>query len=161
MNKLLRFLYSFFAVAVTALISSYFVQHGMELFYHDLQMPALTPPDRVFPIVWSLLYTLMVISYYIVLNSADTMKVQSASLLFLGQLFLQMIWSFLFFYSAYFSFAGIVILLLVWTVWAMVRKFQTISPAAGYLQIPYLLWTIFAAYLNGGIIYLNGNALNM
>lgn len=160
MNKFIKFLYSFLAVAVTAFISAYFVDNGMALFYHQLQLPPLTPQDNVFPLVWSILYVLMIFSYYMILNSNEIMRVQNASLLFLGQLFLQMVWSYLFFYSAYFLYSLIVMVLLLWTVWAMIRKFQIINPAAGYMQYPYFIWLLFAAYLNAGVVYLNGNALN-
>lgn len=159
MNNFIKFLYSFLAVVVTALIASYFVDVGMQLFYPQLQLPPMTPPDNIFPIVWSLLYVLMIFSYYMILKSNETMRVQSASLLFLGQLFLQMVWAFMFFYSAYFLYGLIVILLLLWTVWVMIRKFKIINPAAAYLQYPYFVWLLYATYLNIGVVYLNGNGL--
>lgn len=161
MSKMISALYSFAAVAVAAFISSYFVQTGMALFYANLQMPPLTPPDGAFPIVWSVLYLLMIVSFYRILQNADIMRVQTATLLFLGQLVLQILWCFLFFYQAYFLYALIVILLLLWTVWRMIGEFKIIDPAAGNLQYPYLLWLLLATYLNAGVVWLNGNQLNM
>lgn len=160
MENVIKFLYSFFAVAVTAAVSSYFVGFGMETFYHQLDLPVLTPPDAVFPVAWSVLYVLMVISFYLVLRESDDILVQKASLLFLGQLLLQMLWCYLFFYGAYFLFALIVLILLVLTVFAMIRRFKEINIIAGNLQYPYLLWLLFATYMNAGIVYLNGNQLN-
>lgn len=160
MENLIKFLYSFFAVAVTAAISAYFVGFGMNIFYHNLNLPPFTPPDSVFPIAWSFLYTLMVTSFYLVLHQGDDEAVQKASMLFLGQLFLQMVWTFLFFYNAYFLFALIVLVLLLWTVFVMIKRFKRLNKMAGNLQYPYFLWLLFATYMNAGIVYLNGNALN-
>lgn len=160
MDNIIKFLYSFFAVAITAAVSSYFVGFGMEIFYHQLDLPPLTPPDAVFPVAWSVLYVLMVISFYLVLRENDDILVQKASLLFLGQLVLQMLWCYLFFYGAYFLFALIVLVLLILTVFAMIKRFQDINKTAGNLQYPYFIWLLFAAYMNAGIVYLNGSQLN-
>lgn len=155
MNKFLRFLYSFATVSVTAVVAAFFSAQAMMTFYPSLNMPPFSPPDYVFAPVWSVLYTLMIISYYIVLNSADTMKVQSANLLFLGQLFLQMLWSYLFFGMGFYAPAFVVMVLMIWTVYKMIEQFKIINKTAGNLQYPYLLWLLFATYLNIGIAYLN------
>ena len=99
----------------------------------------------------------MIISYYIILNFADSIKLQNANLLFLGQLFLQMLWSYMFFKTASFAPALIVIVLMIWTVYKMIEKFKTINKSAGNMLYPYLLWLIYAAYLNAAIAYLNAN----
>jgi len=160
MNKVISFLYSFAAAAVTALITGYFVAAGTETFYPQLSMPPLTPPSYVFGPIWSVLYTLMAVSYYLILTSRDDFDISTASVLYLGQLFLQMLWGFLFFYAGRFLYALIVIILLILTVWAMIRQFKIINPTAGRLQYPYLIWLFFAAYLNAGVVYLNGNQLD-
>ena len=157
MNKVLRFTYSFAAVGITAFVAAFFSAKAMQSFYPSLNMPPFSPPDMVFAPVWSILYTLMIISYYMVLNSSDTMRVQSASLLFLGQLFLQMLWSYMFFGIGFYSPAMVVMALMIWTVYKMIERFKTINETAGNLQYPYLLWLIYAAYLNAGIAYLNVN----
>ncbi|MBQ7303852.1 MAG: tryptophan-rich sensory protein [Alphaproteobacteria bacterium] len=157
MNKFLRFTYSFLAVGVTALVAAFFSNQAMQTFYPSLNMPPFSPPDYVFAPVWSVLYTLMIVSYYIILNSADSIKLQNANLLFLGQLFLQMLWSYMFFKTASFAPALIVIVLMIWTVYKMIEKFKTINKSAGNMLYPYLLWLIYAAYLNAAIAYLNAN----
>ncbi len=157
MNKFLRFTYSFLIVGVTALVAAFFSAQAMQTFYPSLDMPMFSPPDYVFAPVWSILYTLMIISYYIILNSADSIKLQNANLLFLGQLFLQMLWSYMFFKTSSFAPALIVIVLMIWTVYKMIEKFKTIDKSAGNILYPYLLWLIYAAYLNAGIAYLNAN----
>ncbi len=157
MNQLVKFIISFAFVALTAGLTSYFSYQGIDTFYSALTMPPLTPPNNVFSIVWPLLYVLMVISYYMILNHEDH---QRASLLFVGQLFLQILWAFLFFAKGYFLYGLICIILLVWTVFIMIKKFHTIEPLAAYLQYPYFIWLIFATYLTAGVTYLNGMQLN-
>ncbi len=157
MNKFLRFTYSFATVAVTAAVAAFFSLQAMKTFYPSLNMPLFSPPDYVFAPVWSVLYTLMIFSYYIVLNSTDAIQTQSATLLFLGQLFLQMLWSYVFFGIGFYAPAIVVILLMIWTVYKMIERFKSINKIAGNLQYPYLLWLIYAAYLNIGIAYLNAN----
>jgi tryptophan-rich sensory protein len=155
MNVILRFSYSFAAVAVTALISAYFVETGMPVFYHQLNLPPLTPPDAVFAPVWSVLYMLMVWSFFRVLNGDQIGQVQNATMLFLGQLVLHALWCFLFFYSERFSEALLCLILLVATVLAMINGFRQIDKTAARLQYPYLIWILFALYLNVGVAYLN------
>lgn len=161
MNTIINALYSFAAVAVTAFISAFFTNSGIAFFYDTLEKPPFTPPNSVFPFVWSVLYVLMIISFYRILQNRRILQVQSATLFFLGQLFLQMVWCFLFFYQAYFLYALVVILLLLWTVWRMIKEFKSIDRFAGVIQYPYLLWLLLAVYLNIGVVYLNGNQLNI
>lgn len=161
MNTFINALYSFLAVAVTAFISAFFTNSGIAMFYGSLNMPPLTPPSVVFPFIWSILYVLMIVSFYIVLQNRQIMRVQSATLLFLGQLFLQMLWCYLFFYQAYFLYGLVVMVLLLLTVWRMIDQFKQISYQAGILQYPYFMWLLVALYLNAGVVYLNGNQLNM
>ena len=157
MNKILQFVSSFVAVGVTAFVASRFSAHAMQTFYPGLNLPFLTPPNYVFAPVWSVLYALMIVSYYIILTSADTMKTQNATLLFFGQLFLQMLWSYLFFGMELYLFAFVVIILMIWTVYKMIEQFKIINQTAANMQYPYLFWLIFAAYMNIGIAYLNVN----
>lgn len=157
MHKILKFIYSFSATTITAIVASYFSAKAMQTFYPSLTMPPFCPPNFVFAPVWSVLYAFLIISYYIVLNSDDKPKVQNATLLFLGQLFLQMLWSYLFFGIGLYYSALIVMLLMIWTVYKMIETFKSINKFAGNLQYPYLLWLLFATYLNTGIAYLNTN----
>ena len=138
MNKIKNFAYRLALVGITATVASFFSMQAMRTFYHSLNMPMFSPPDAVFSPVWAVLYSLMIFSYFIVLNSSDKILGQSASLLFLGQLFLQMIWSYLFFGMGFFSSAVVVMFLMVWTVYKMIEQFKNINKTAGILQYPYL-----------------------
>lgn len=158
MNNVLRFIVSFVLVCFAAALSSYFAYLGIDTFYPTLTLPPLTPPNMVFRFVWPILYVLMIISYYMVLKNANH---QSASLLFVAQLFLQVLWSFLFFAHGWFLYGLICIVILIWTVFAMIREFHEINDKAAYLQYPYLLWILFATYMTAGVVYLNGFELKV
>ncbi len=156
MSKFWHFIYSFALVGTTALLSAYFVHIGIIGFYNQIDLPPLTPPNGVFAPVWSILYILMIFSYFDILNHKEHCAIQHAGKLFFEQLILHILWCYLFFYSAWFWGAFFCILALCLTVWLMIKQFTLISPRAAYLQYPYLAWLCFAAYINGGVAYLNG-----
>ncbi len=120
---------------------------GMESF-KNFNPPPLSPPPVAFPIVWTILYTLMGISMALVLSSDAPVSVKSKSVkIYALQLFFNFFWSILFFrFEAYFfSFLWIVALLIL--IFLMIKEFYKASKVAAYLQIPYLLWVAFATYL--------------
>ena len=128
---------------------------GMD-FYKTIEKPSLSPPGVVFPIVWSILYILMGISLYLVIIKKDMYQSKlSAYIFFALQLFLNFIWSPVFF-SANEYLAAFVILAFLWvSIIGMIITFFKISKIAGLLQIPYLLWVTFAGYLNLSMYLLN------
>ncbi len=125
-------------------------------FYGELVKPPLAPPGILFPIVWAILYALMGISAYMIyVSDADMNAKRKALTLYAVQLFVNFMWSIVFFRFEQIGAAAAVLLLLVILVALMIVKFKRIRPLAGYLNLPYLLWTIFALYLNVGYLILN------
>ena len=122
--------------------------------YSDVARPALSPPAILFPIVWTLLYILMGISAYIVWER-DTTKARLPVAIYAVQLFLNFMWPIFFFSFKAYLFSFIWLLLLWAFVIAMIIVFYKVNRLAGILQIPYLLWLTFAAYLNLGVFLLN------
>lgn len=122
--------------------------------YEGLNKPALSPPGFVFPIVWAILYTLMGISAYIVYASDDPNKKRALNAYAL-QLFFNFWWSILFFRFSLYLPAFLWLLVLIALIILMIYRFYGISPLAAYIQLPYLFWCIFAAYLNLMIYRLN------
>jgi len=121
--------------------------------YNTLVQPPLAPPSIAFPIVWSVLYVLMGVSYGILAsNSLVDTKINSIYYL---QLFVNALWSIFFFVFKWRFFAFLWILLLLVLVIIMIIRFYNKNKLAGLLQIPYLLWVGFATYLNFGIYLLN------
>lgn len=124
--------------------------------YKQINTPPLSPPSWLFPVVWTILYFLMGVSLYLVWNKQDIyLDKKKAYLLFCLQLFLNFIWSPVFFTARSFLLAFIILVLLIITVVFMIVEFYNIDKRAGLLQIPYLIWLLFAAYLNMAIYILN------
>lgn len=117
--------------------------------YSTMEKPFLAPPSWLFPIVWTVLYLLMGISSYLIWakESNPAMKKQ-ALITYATQLFLNFIWPLIFFNRQNYLMAFTILLALWYFVFRMIQDFNAIHPLAGKLQIPYLLWLTFAAYLN-------------
>lgn len=125
--------------------------------YQALNKPFFNPPNFVFGPVWTILYLLMAIAFYIVWNSKTKKKAEKerAIHLFLIQLALNFSWSIVFFnlHQLLFSFGVITALWL--SILFTIHAFYRISKPAAYLLIPYILWVSFASILNLFIVLLN------
>ena len=118
--------------------------------YNSLVQPPLSPPSIVFPIVWTILYVLMGISYYLLKNPSKKEKI-----IYFVQLGVNALWSVFFFIGKFYLFSFIWIVLLDVLVIFMIGIFYHNNKASAYLQIPYFIWILFATYLNLGIYILN------
>lgn len=135
------------------IVSSIITGGNMEI-YKYLVKPPFAPPSIIFPFVWTILYIFMGISAYLIFNSNSNKK--SDALTVYGiQLVLNFIWPILFFLLNYRFVSFIVIITLLIFIVIMIIKFYRINRLSAYLQIPYLLWVIFASYLNYGFYILN------
>lgn len=136
-------------------LSAIFTNNSMDK-YNNYNRPILSPPGWLFPIVWSILFVLMAISAYIVYTSNATKKEKTDALfLYFLQLVINFFWTIIFFSFDQLLLGFLWIILLWIVVIFMMLAFFKIKPIAAYLQIPYILWLSFAAYLNLGIYVLN------
>ena len=122
--------------------------------YSAFNKPSFSPPSYLFPIVWTVLYILMGSSSYIIYSSNSPDK-RKALTTYAIQLFFNFFWSILFFGLSQYLLAFVWLILLIVLIVVMIYQFYQIQPVAAYLQIPYLLWCLFAAYLNFTIYMLN------
>lgn len=122
--------------------------------FYTIVKPDFTPPGVVFSIVWIILYTLMGISSYIVFNSNNKEK-NIALIIYIIQLILNSLWTLFFFNLKWFLFAFIWIILIIIITLIMIDKFYKIEKISSILQVPYLIWLIFASILNFYIFLLN------
>lgn len=129
---------------------------GGSALYDKLILPPLSPPGWVFPVVWTALYLLMGYASYLICTSGmDKGVVYPALGAYLVQLFFNFLWPVVFFGLVRFA-AALVVLVLLWiAIFITIRRFFPISPLAGKLLIPYLVWVSFAGYLNAGVLLLN------
>ena len=127
---------------------------GRMSLYSQINKPSLSPPGFIFPIVWIILYILMGISSYLVYKSDNPNK-KNALKTYAIQLFFNFWWSIIFFRFSLYLFAFLWLLVMIALITIMIYKFYKIKPLSSYLQIPYLLWCLFAAYLNFMIYRMN------
>ena len=120
-----------------------------------LTSPPLAPPAWLFPVVWTVLYTLMAVAAYLVYTSGDVARREPLQL-YLLQVVVNILWPLFFFRLEWRLFAFVWILVLIALVVLVFKRFFSIVPTAAYLLIPYLAWLAFAAYLNLGYYVLNG-----
>ena len=129
---------------------SLFTMNNMEVF-KELDKP-INVPGIVFPIIWSILYLLMSISYYLICEKENNDK---AVRMYWIQLIINSLWTLIFFGFKTYLFAFIWLLILLASIIIMLVEFYRVDKRAAYLNMPYLLWVIFAGYLNLGIYLLN------
>ena len=121
--------------------------------YNTLIQPNFAPPAILFPIVWTILYTLMGFSYGIL--KSNSLTDDKINTIYYSQLFVNALWSFFFFVFELRLFAFFWIVLLIALVILMIIEFYKKNKVAGLLQIPYLLWISFASVLNLAVYLLN------
>lgn len=137
------------------LLSGILSRAGTASFRTTVQQPPLSPPAALFPIVWTILYVLMGISAArISLTPPSTIRSRSLNI-FVIQLAVNFFWSLIFFNAKAYGFSFLWLLLLWGLVFGIILLFRQIDSVAAALQIPYLLWLTFAAYLSYGVWKLN------
>ncbi len=137
-------------------VAQFLAQIDTSTYYSQLIKPSFAPPSFIFPIVWTILYVLMGISAYLIMKKGkDLPKIKDAMFYYWLQLGLNFLWSILFF-GLDLRFTALVCLgILVIVVLIMIIKFTKIDKRAAYLNIPYLLWLLYAFMLNYFIWVIN------
>lgn len=137
------------------LLAGLFTRESTQLYSQVIIQPPLSPPAWLFPVAWTVLYALMGIGAARVSLSPDSPKKSRALNVFVAQLVVNFFWSLIFFNAQAFGFALIWLILLWLLIIWMIYAFWQVDRLAALLQIPYLLWVTFAAYLNYGVWQLN------
>lgn len=136
-------------------LSGFLSREGMKIYMATVTKPPLSPPGWVFPVVWGILYALLGIGVAMVHGSPPSRQRSRGLNFYIAQMVVNFFWSLIFFNAQAFGFAFFWLLLLLVLVVGMVLSFRQARPLAANLQIPYLLWLVFAAYLNIGVWMLN------
>ena len=136
-------------------LSGWLTRGGAKLYEQTIVQPPLSPPGIVFPIAWGILFALMGVSAARIDTSPASAARTRGLAVFLVQLAFNFFWSILFFnfqdFGAALVWLAVLWLLIVW----MIAEFAKVDKTAAWLQVPYLLWVSFAAYLNAGVWRLN------
>jgi benzodiazapine receptor len=123
--------------------------------YATISKPGFNPPNWIFGPVWTLLYILMGIALSLIWKQPASLYRSNALWLFFIQLFLNFIWSFLFFYFHKIGLALVdIVALWIWIILTII-SFSRLDKSAAWLLVPYICWVSFASILNGVIYHLN------
>jgi translocator protein len=136
-------------VYLVAFVGSLFTSSVTKSTWYESIKPSITPPNYVFPIVWSILFFLIALSLYFSWISAKNKEVKKKIVVVFGINFiLNIFWSILYFGLKFPSYAFIEIIFLWISIVLMIYTTNKISKKAAYLLVPYLLWVSFASILN-------------
>ena len=152
MSKLKNYALSIIIPLALGGIVGFLISGSMD--YDMLDQPPLSPPSILFPIVWTILYVLMGVSFGILRDKH--LNDSNVKLIYYIQLIVNLLWPIAFFVLKWRLFAFIWILILDALVVLMIFTFYKRDKTAAFLQLPYLVWVLFASYLNLGVYILNG-----
>ncbi len=156
MKNFIKAIASVVICELAGVLGSAFTAPSIPNWYASLAKPQLAPPNWVFAPVWTALFALMGIAAFLVWNKRREEKgVKIALAIFIIQLALNVLWSFIFFGLHSPGAAFIEIIFLWLAILATITSFAKISKPAAWLLLPYIAWAGFAAYLNWSIYALN------
>lgn len=155
-SKILRLVITIGICEATGIISSLLTASSVSTWYTTLNKPWFTPPGWLFGPAWTTLYALMGIALFWIWNlGLDRKMVRQAVVIFGAQLFLNFIWSPLFF-GLQSPLYGLIVIVPLWlAILATIVKFYRLDRKAGLILIPYMTWVSFATPLNYSIFVLN------
>lgn len=156
MKKFWLFIWAMIISFLPGIVGMMFSPNGMsDMWYNALNKSVLTPGGWVFAVVWPILYFLLGIALYLIFIDKTKYSKTNAYWLFVVNIVFNALWSYLFFGLNMIGISLLVLIALIgFTIW-MMRTFKQISKASYWLIWPYLIWLIFALYLNGMISMLN------
>lgn len=146
---------SILAPLVAGFLGSAFTTPAVRTWYFVINKPVWNPPSWLFAPVWTVLFVLMGIAYYLVWSAKPSNKKRVALKVYWAQLFLNVLWSVFFFGMHNFWLAFLEIIVLWISIALTIVDFHMVNKATKWLLIPYILWVSFAAYLNFTVAFLN------
>lgn len=151
MKKIIKSIFYLFFPNLIGGIVAFLIKNHID--YSKLIKPILAPPKTIFPIAWTLIYFFMGVSYYLYKRKENEFSKTDA--LYYTQLCVNALWSILFFLWKARFIAILWIILLDSLIIILIYFFLKKQKISAYLNIPYLLWCLFATYLTIGIYLLN------
>ncbi|MFA6427676.1 MAG: TspO/MBR family protein [Candidatus Magasanikbacteria bacterium] len=155
MNKIVKFIISIVVPLCAGFVGSLFTTPNIPTWYAGIQKPSFSPPNWIFGPVWTTLFILMGIAFFIIWSQKRTKQRDVAMMAYGVQIVLNVLWSVLFFGMQNPGYAFIEIFVLWIAIFANIVLFYRIHKTAGLLLVPYILWVSFASILNGAIYFLN------
>ncbi|MBP3315983.1 MAG: tryptophan-rich sensory protein [Alphaproteobacteria bacterium] len=157
MKKFFQFIIAMLISFIPGIFGVMFTpNHGSDAWFNALNKSVLTPDGWVFSVAWTILYALLGWALYLIISNEKTrLSKARAYWLFFAQMVLNFAWTYLYFGLHLVGVALFVLIaLIVIAIW-MAGVFKPISKLASYLVWPYIIWMLFATYLNASILFLN------
>lgn len=156
MKDLPKLIISVIACELVGFLGTPFTISAIPTWYETLNKPFFAPPNWLFGPVWTLLYFLMGVAFYLIWKQGwKKKKARTAGKYFVVQLALNFIWSPIFF-GLRAPLLGLIVIVAMWVLILLtMKKFYPVSGLASYLLVPYILWVTFATLLNAAIVVLN------
>jgi benzodiazapine receptor len=156
MKNWVKLLISVIGCELVGIAGTPFTMSAIPDWYVTLQKPFFAPPNWLFGPVWTMLYFLMGVSFFLIWKQGwQKKKIRNAGVIFLGQLALNFLWSPVFF-GLRAPLLGLIVIVAMWVMILLtIVRFWPLSKTAALLLVPYLLWVSFATLLNGAIVVLN------
>ncbi len=155
MNNIIKFILSVLLPVIIGAISGFATNDAINGWYTTLDKPFFNPPNWLFWPVWSILYILIWIAFYLVWKNNFWKNSFQTKIIYFSQLFFNFTWSFSFFYFES-PLLGLINIFILWILIAVnIKYFYKINKVSGIILIPYLLWVSFASALNAAIFLLN------
>ena len=146
--KLVPFVVNILIPVLGGFIVGYLNKNTMNT-YEMLKKPFFSPPNIVFPIVWTILYILMgIAAYRIFMRNKQGIDDKGGYFYYLVQLIINFLWTFIFFTFRLYGISFIILIILFILILITFIKFIKVDKIAGFLLIPYLIWVSFAGVLN-------------
>ena len=160
MSRVIKFMIAVSLPLALGAFAGFFTSPSLKGWYSIINKPSFNPPNWIFAPVWTMLYLMMGIAFYIVWIRVEENKLRTKAIMYYFiQLVLNFCWTIIFFYAAKPGWAFAEIILLWIMIAATINKFSKISKPAAWLLVPYIVWVSFAAVLNFAIWRLNPNTL--
>lgn len=155
MKKVGKLVSSILLPLIIGFVASFFTQSSVDTWYQTIDKPVFNPPDWVFAPVWTLLYILIGIAFYLVWEKNFGSNKKKVLTIYFVQLFLNFLWSLLFF-GLQSPILGLIEIVILWIfIFMNIKVFYKVTKPAGYLLIPYLIWVSYALLLNLSIVIIN------
>jgi tryptophan-rich sensory protein len=151
--KIVPLIVSFLIIILMAYAGSFFTNLGTSSDWYQQIKPDITPPNFVFPIVWTILFVLIAISLYLTWTGSEEEDKIRVAWIFGFNFALNILWSALFFGLRNPVFAFIEIIVLWISIWMMFFISWKINKIASWLLVPYLVWIAFASVLTGLVAF--------
>jgi tryptophan-rich sensory protein len=136
-------------------LGSFYTIASIPTWYSTLNKPFFSPPNWIFAPVWTILYILMAIAAFRVWERRKKKEAKLALRLFGIQLFLNAIWSPVFFGARNLGLAFVIIIAMAYSIFLTIKAFAKVDKVSSYLLYPYIAWVSFASILNFSVWFLN------